>query len=58
MNAMHAATAQILGIMEFDRSISQTETYRLISQIQIDILVPFKDFLTLVGLTYLFSFQG
>ena len=39
-------------------SISDTVEYKLISMVQLEILIPTKDCLTLMGLTYLFSYQA
>ena len=43
---------------EFVHSISDTVEYKLISMVQLEILIPTKDCLTLMGLTYLFSYQA
>ena len=39
-------------------SISDTVEYQTLSMVQLEILIPSKDCLTLMGLTYLFSYQA
>ena len=56
LNLMHAVSAQIFGFLEFVHTISDTYTYQTLSMIQLEILIPSKDCLTLMGLTYMFSF--
>jgi len=56
LNAYHAVMSQVFGLLNFSESFQKNQVMQLWLLAQDNIFVSIIDFLTLIGIVYLFSF--